>query len=42
MARAFALGVRAGRIAYLAGRAPEFTTAHASSPLTGFLAPIGN
>jgi thiazole synthase len=42
MARAFALGVRAGRTAYLAGRAPEFTTARASSPLTGFLAPIGN
>jgi thiazole synthase len=42
MARAFALGVRAGRMAYLAGRAPEFTTARASSPLTGFLAPIGN
>ena len=38
MARAFALGVEAGRCAYLAGRAPEFATASASSPLTGFLA----
>jgi len=42
MARAFALGVRAGRTAFLAGRAPEFTEARASSPLTGFLAPAGN
>jgi thiazole synthase len=42
MARAFALGVRAGRLAFLAGRAPESTEARASSPLTGFLAPAGN
>ena len=41
MARAFALGVRAGRLAFLAGRAPELNGASASSPLTGFLAPIG-
>lgn len=40
MARAFALGVRAGRLAFLAGRAPEIAAASASSPLTGFLAPI--
>lgn len=39
MARAFALGVRAGRLAFLAGRAPEIAAASASSPLTGFLAP---
>jgi thiazole synthase len=37
MARAFALGVDAGRRAYLAGRAPEREAAQASSPLTGFL-----
>jgi len=37
MARAFALGVGAGRRAYLAGRAPERSEADASSPLTGFL-----
>jgi thiazole synthase len=37
MARAFALGVEAGRRAFLAGRAPEREGAEASSPLTGFL-----
>jgi len=37
MARAFALGVDAGRRAHLAGRGPERETAEASSPLTGFL-----
>ena len=37
MARAFALGVEAGRAAYLAGRAAEREQAAASSPLTGFL-----
>jgi thiazole synthase len=37
MAEAFRLGVEAGRRAYVAGRAPERTTAEASSPLTGFL-----
>jgi len=37
MARAFALGVEAGRTAWLAGRAPELSSASASSPLTGFL-----
>ncbi|HVM11921.1 MAG TPA: thiazole synthase [Actinomycetota bacterium] len=37
MARAFALGVEAGRRAFLAGRAPELEAAEASSPLTGFL-----
>ena len=37
MARAFALGVAAGRLAYLAGLGPERDTADASSPLTGFL-----
>src|SRR5437763_8735560 len=37
MARAFALGVDAGRRAYRAGRAPEREDAVASSPLTGFL-----
>ena len=39
MARAFALGVEAGRGAYLAGRAQELRAASASSPLTGFLDP---
>jgi thiazole synthase len=38
MARAFALAVEAGRLAYLAGLGPERETAAASSPLTGFLA----
>lgn len=37
MARAFRLGVEAGRRAFLAGRPPELTAAEASSPLTGFL-----
>src|SRR5438445_7541885 len=37
MARAFALGVAAGRRAFLAGRAPERSEADASSSLTGFL-----
>jgi len=37
MARAFKLGVEAGRRAFLAGRPPERETAQASSPLTGFL-----
>ncbi len=37
MAKAFKLGVRAGRMAYLAGPAGESHRASASSPLTGFL-----
>lgn len=37
MAEAFALGVKAGRLAYLAGLGPMRQTAEASSPLTGFL-----
>ncbi|MFH0799029.1 MAG: thiazole synthase [Pseudomonadota bacterium] len=37
MARAFCLGVDAGRSAYEAGSAPERELAEASSPLTGFL-----
>ncbi len=37
MARAFKLAVEAGRMAFLAGRAPQQKTATASSPLTGFL-----
>jgi len=37
MARAFALAVEAGRLAYLAGLGPERPAASASSPLTGFL-----
>lgn len=37
MARAFRLGVEAGRAAYLAGAALERREAEASSPLTGFL-----
>ncbi len=37
MARAFALGVEAGRLAWQAGRGAERTTAEPSSPLTGFL-----
>jgi thiazole synthase len=37
MGRAFALGVEAGRRAFLSGRAPEREEAEASSPLTGFL-----
>ncbi len=37
MARAFAMGVKAGRMAYLAGAGGESRLARASSPLTGFL-----
>lgn len=37
MARAFALAVEAGRMAYLAGLGPQRDAAEASSPLTGFL-----
>lgn len=37
MAKAFKLGVEAGRAAYLAGPAGESVNARASSPLTGFL-----
>jgi len=37
MARAFRLGVEAGRRAHLAGKPPPRDTAEASSPLTGFL-----
>ncbi len=37
MARAFRLGVEAGRVAFLAKAAPEGEAAEASSPLTGFL-----
>jgi thiazole synthase len=37
MARAFRLGVEAGRAAFLAGTAPSRREAEASSPLTGFL-----
>ncbi|HQG14113.1 MAG: Thiazole synthase [bacterium ADurb.Bin270] len=37
MAKAFRLGVEAGRSAYLAGLGPQGKTASASSPLTGFL-----
>jgi thiazole synthase len=37
MAKAFRLAVTAGRMAYLAGMAPELDEAEASSPLTGFL-----
>jgi len=37
MAKAFAMAVEAGRMAYLAGLGPERNAAEASSPLTGFL-----
>ncbi len=37
MARAFALAVEAGRLAYRAGLGPQRDVAEASSPLTGFL-----
>lgn len=37
MARAFALAIEAGRLAYLAGMGPVRAEAEASSPLTGFL-----
>ena len=42
MARAFDLAVRAGRKAFLAGKAAPQKTAQASSPLTGFLEEIKN
>jgi len=35
MAKAMALGIEAGRTAYLAGRIPKKTYASASSPLEG-------
>ncbi|MCP4481770.1 MAG: thiazole synthase [bacterium] len=37
MAKAFRLGVKAGRIAYKSGLSDKFSIAEASSPLTGFL-----
>jgi thiazole synthase len=37
MARAMAMGVEAGRLAYLAGRIPRATTASPSSPATGLI-----
>src|SRR5208282_341287 len=37
LARAFALAVEAGRLAYLSGLPPKHYVANASSPLTGFL-----
>ena len=37
MARAFRLGVEAGRAAFVAGVGPSREEAEASSPLTGFL-----
>jgi thiazole synthase len=37
MAEAFALAMKAGRLAHLAGLGPARDTASASSPLTGFL-----
>lgn len=37
MARAFKMATEAGRQAFLAGKSPKQTRAHASSPLTGFL-----
>ena len=37
MARAFALAIRAGRLAYLSGLGGVSESARASSPLTGFL-----
>ena len=37
LARAFALAVKAGRLAYLSGLPPKHIMAQASSPLTGFL-----
>lgn len=40
MARAFALATRAGRLGHLAGRGAVRSAAQASSPLTGFLAPV--
>jgi thiazole synthase len=41
MARAFALAVKAGRAAFLAGLGRVIQTAEASSPLTGFLESLG-
>ncbi len=41
MARAFAMAVDAGRMAWRAGLGPQRDTAEASSPLTGFLFPQG-
>ncbi len=41
MARAFAMAVEAGRMAWRAGLGPQRDTAEASSPLTGFLFPQG-
>lgn len=40
MAEAFKLGVEAGRMAYVSGKAAPRKTAEASSPLTGFLEEI--
>lgn len=40
MARAFRLGVEAGRKAYLAGNSPELELAQASSPLEGVLGSV--
>ncbi len=37
MAEAFKLGVQAGRMAFIAGKAEQKSSANASSPLTGFL-----
>ena len=37
MAKAFALAVEAGRLAYRAGLGPKRDASEASSPLTGFL-----
>ena len=37
MAKAFAMAVEAGRMAWRAGLGPERDSAEASSPLTGFL-----
>lgn len=42
MARAFAQAVAGGRNAYLAGLPVASTTAHSSSPLTGFLEGVGH
>jgi thiazole synthase len=39
MARAFRLGVEAGRLGYLAGIMGERETASPSSPVTGVLGP---
>jgi thiazole synthase len=42
MGRAFSLGVKAGRMAYLAQIAEESKLARASSPLTGFLSNVSS